>query len=559
MRAACLPPVIAAASVFILFHASGSEGQTRDAVALTGRVSSAEEGAMEGVVVSAKRAGAAVTVSVVSDAEGRYRFPAGRLEPGQYTLRIRATGYDLNAPAAAEVAAHKAATLDLRLRKTKSLVRQLSNAEWIASVPGTEEQKASLLNCVGCHTLERPLTARYDADGFIEVLRRMAGYAQMSTPLQPQRKVSAPEAEGDPEKFRRQAEYLASIDLSSGAEWEFPLKTLPRPAGRATRVIITEYDLPRPTIEPHDVVLDGQGAVWYTDFGEEVLGKLDPRTGKVTEYTVPDQKPGFPLGSLDLEADKDGNLWFGMMFQGAVARFDRLAGKVQVFRLPAAQNNDAAQVNMVKPQRATVDGKIWMDDIGLEGVHRVELATGKFETFAVFKNLPKDSPLAGRLHAIYDIAPDAQNNLYFSVFDDRYIGRLDAKTGERTFYATPTDRSRPRRLRMDGEDRLWFAEYRGNRIGMLDTRSGAIREWPLPTPWTGPYDVALDKKGEVWTGGMTSDRVVRLDPATGATVEYPLPRETNIRRVFVDDTTSPVTLWIGNNHGASIIKLEPLD
>jgi hypothetical protein len=29
--------------------------------------------------------------------------------------------------------------------------------------------------------------------------------------------------------------------------------------------------------------------------------------------------------------------------------------------------------------------------------------------------------------------------------------------------------------------------------------------------------------------------------------------------VFVDNSTSPVTFWIGSNHGASIIKLEPLD
>jgi hypothetical protein len=36
-------------------------------------------------------------------------------------------------------------------------------------------------------------------------------------------------------------------------------------------------------------------------------------------------------------------------------------------------------------------------------------------------------------------------------------------------------------------------------------------------------------------------------------------KETNIRRVFVDNTTSPVTFWVGSNHGASILKLEPLD
>jgi hypothetical protein len=32
-----------------------------------------------------------------------------------------------------------------------------------------------------------------------------------------------------------------------------------------------------------------------------------------------------------------------------------------------------------------------------------------------------------------------------------------------------------------------------------------------------------------------------------------------MRRVFVDSTTTPVTFWTGSNHGASIVKVEPLD
>ncbi len=51
-----------------------------------------------------------------------------------------------------------------------------------------------------------------------------------------------------------------------------------------------------------------------------------------------------------------------------------------------------------------------------------------------------------------------------------------------------------------------------------------------------PYDVIWDKNGELWTGGMTTDRVVRLDPKTGETVEYQLPRDTNMRRMFVDNS-----------------------
>ena len=40
---------------------------------------------MEGVVVSAKKDGSTITISVVTDAQGRYAFPADRLEPGKYS------------------------------------------------------------------------------------------------------------------------------------------------------------------------------------------------------------------------------------------------------------------------------------------------------------------------------------------------------------------------------------------------------------------------------------------------------------------------------------------
>ena len=38
-----------------------------------------------------------------------------------------------------------------------------------------------------------------------------------------------------------------------------------------------------------------------------------------------------------------------------------------------------------------------------------------------------------------------------------------------------------------------------------------------------------------------------------------LPRGGNIRRVFVDDRNAPVTIWVGSNLGAAVVKIEPLD
>src|SRR3954470_24976281 len=276
--------------------------------ALAGVVSSKEEGPMEGVLVSAKRAGATITVTVVSDAQGRYRFPASKLAPGNYALKVRAAGYELTGESTVSVPG----TADLALGKAKDLAAQLSNGEWMLSMPGNDRQKGQLLNCVGCHTLERVARSRYDADTFTNtILPRMQGYVNQSMPEHPQLRKAERlmEERGDQrvQVYRSTAEYLATINVGEGQTWTYPLKTLPRPSGRATRVVYTEYDLPRSRISPHDVIVDAEGIAWYSSFGEQNLGRLDPKTGAVKEFYIEIKKPEFPTGLLGLRADRDGN------------------------------------------------------------------------------------------------------------------------------------------------------------------------------------------------------------------------------------------------------------
>src|SRR5262249_41011761 len=138
-----LQSLAAAAAVMLLPLTSqnvGAQGQAP--AAITGQVSSETEGAMEGVVGSAKKKESTVSVSVISAARGCTSSPADRLPAGQYPLKIRAVGYDLSGSATADVQAEQTTTVDLKLRKTKNLAAQLSNAEWMASIPGTEEQKS---------------------------------------------------------------------------------------------------------------------------------------------------------------------------------------------------------------------------------------------------------------------------------------------------------------------------------------------------------------------------------------------------------------------------------
>src|SRR2546422_9210769 len=120
---------------------SGGPAQAQPASALTGQVTSAEEGPMEGVLVSVKKAGSTITTTVVTDQQGRYRFPGPRLTPGPYAFSIRAVGYELEGRRIADVGANGPVTADLRLRKTQDLAAPLTNAQWPAGKARTDRQK----------------------------------------------------------------------------------------------------------------------------------------------------------------------------------------------------------------------------------------------------------------------------------------------------------------------------------------------------------------------------------------------------------------------------------
>ena len=251
-------PALCIAAAFTATRDHRLSAASPEPLALTGQVSSVEEGAMEGVLVSATRTGSTMTTTVVSNQRGQYGFPASRLQPGSYTVRIRATGYDLERGVTVDVSAHQTTTTDLELQKARDLASQLSNSEWLASFPGTEPEKASIRACAHCHTLERIARSRYDAERMVPVIERMATYPQLSFPMKIQKLVAARVGGGeDPLEqrqagWRRQAQYLSTVNLrpvdgATRIAWSYALKTHPRPKGERTKVIYTEYDLPQRT------------------------------------------------------------------------------------------------------------------------------------------------------------------------------------------------------------------------------------------------------------------------------------------------------------------------
>ena len=524
---------------------------------LSGKVTSEAEPTMEGVLVTAKLDGATIATTVVTNEKGEYNFPADRLAPGKYTLAIRAIGYVLDGPKTVEVPAGKAGVADLKLAKTKNLAAQLSNAEWLMSMPGTDKDKQFLDACSGCHTYKRIVDSTYEAQDFRDIIfKRMGSYSPGSMPTKPQPLLPGPRGvrPAVSEKAAPAAsEFLAKVNMSSG-ERSYELKTIPRPKGRATHVIITEYDLPAKDWEPHDVIMDHEGMVWFSDFGDQRMGRMDPKTGKVEAFQLPMMKTdGSPKGGLEIGEAPNGDIWQSGMYQGGVYRWERATGKVTAFKIPDQWQTASTQESMVSPQHSDVDGFVWTNDQQNHSLLRLNPQTAKYEQMGVEKDA-SGKPVPG-----YGIPTDLQNRPMPLEFSGTHIGRFDPKTGITESFETPFKGSAPRRGRVDAQGRLWFAEYRGGAVGMFDPKTNEIREYKLKAPWGSPYDVVATKAGEVWSGNMADDMAVRLDTNSGEEVDYLLPRPTNIRRVFVDERGAKPVLWVGSNHGASIVKVEPQD
>src|SRR5215467_3083171 len=184
--------------------------------ALTGTVSSTQEGKMEGVVVSAKRPGSTMMVSVSTNAQGQYSFPKDRLAPGTYDITMRAVGYTLK-PMKATVQSSGPAKLDLSLAKAShdELALQMTNSEWLISAPGTDQQKMALLRCFDCHGLQRPIFSKEDASVMALIVQRMTAHSANASPNFPFFHQNAAEILSQPPSKGQQelAAYIASINL----------------------------------------------------------------------------------------------------------------------------------------------------------------------------------------------------------------------------------------------------------------------------------------------------------------------------------------------------------
>ncbi|MEM7025884.1 MAG: cytochrome C [Pseudomonadota bacterium] len=224
---------------------------------------------------------------------------------------------------------------------------------------------------------------------------------------------------------------------------------------------MTEYSLPANAM-PHTVLLDDAGNVWYTGNKNGTMGMLDPATGEVTEYPMPDPAARDPHSAI---FDPEGILWFTLQQSNMVGRLDPATGDVELVNAPTSGSRP------------------------------------------------------------YGIKIDADGVPWVACNGHNCLLRVDPETMELTEIELPIPETSVRRLDIADDGMIWYVNSSQGRLGRYDPATGEIKEWPSPSgPKSHPYALAVID-GIVWynESGKRPDALVRFDPETEAFQSWPIP------------------------------------
>ena len=166
-------------------------------------------------------------------------------------------------------------------------------------------------------------------------------------------------------------------------------------AGKIGRVdaksgAITEFTPPTAK-DPHTPVFGPDGGLWFTSQNSNLIGRMDVATGKITEFSVPTQN-AHPYGMV---AAEDGGLWFCELTGQKLGRMDPKTDAIAEFTPPGSN---------VHPRRlVAAHGAIYFTDSGGGRLGRLTLADKKFKMWP--------SPSGDRLRALRHRARFHRKNL----------------------------------------------------------------------------------------------------------------------------------------------------
>jgi streptogramin lyase len=499
---------------------------------------------LEGVMVQLIAQTTAIRTTVYSNDSGQYEFP--KLEAGTYTLRIAKPlehkpyvreSIQISGAAQLPPIVLERVTEDELLPPTPEIAAQLSGAEWLMNLPGTGREKRIFnWSCGGgCHSWQQIFRTRFDEQGWDLMVERMTQYA--GSPLINRR----PSSRGNNEEQQALARWLARV-RGPGSKDE-PYVVLPPARGAGTRVIVTEYELPRTLLAPHDVHGDSKGNIWYTPHRSPYVGKLDPRTGKVTEYRVPTTQGALP-GTHRVWVDQNDIVWASENWAHNLNRLDPATGEWKQFHIETG-----IPVNSPGFSNFAMDEQGFVYETLFDAVVKIDSRNGQIVARYPFERISSTYDNIVSNDGRYWAGGQSGTNL---------IGVLDLQSGRMEEIETQSVISGPARGAFDREGNAWLGG-RGGRILKINPQTKKITEYSPPIPYVAFYEAHPDKNGEVWAGALHGGRFLRLNPRTEAWTTYVLPEPfSHNRRTWIDNSTTPVTVWYVDHNGW-MVRIQPLE
>jgi len=306
---------------------------------------------------------------------------------------------------------------------------------------------------------------------------------------------------------------------------------------KPVKIVIQEWEVPTPNSRPHDPAVGSDGSLWYSGQRANILGRLDSKTGKITEYPLKTPDSG-PHGLI---ADKEGNIWFTANYKGYIGKLDPGTGEVIEYPLP----NPAAR----DPHTPVFDqkGMLWFTVERGNFVGRLNPQTGTIRM--------SSSPTP---HSIpYGIAVDSDGIPFYCEFGTNKLASVNPGTMEIKEYILP-ENSRPRRLTISNGV-VYYTDFSRGFLGRLDPRTGKIDEWASPGGSTSqPYGIAATPDGAIWfsESGVNPNTIVRFDPGNRTFDTWPIPSGGGVVRNMVSTPTGDLYIACSGVNKVGIVRVE---
>ena len=306
---------------------------------------------------------------------------------------------------------------------------------------------------------------------------------------------------------------------------------------------------------PYGVVIGPDGALYFCDLDNQRIRRLDLASGETTTVAGNGERgyagDGGPATEAalnmphEIQFDAAGHLYIVERDNHAVRRVDARTGVITTVAGTgvagfSGDGGPAAAAQLDRPHSIVFDpeGRLLICDIGNHRMRRVDLTTGRIETFAGTGErapTPDGAPLAGTpLNGPRAMALDPAGNLYLALREGNAIYRIDleretihhvAGTGEQGYTgdggpAREATLAGPKGLAYAPGGALYVADTENHVIRRIDLATGVITtalgtgqrgDGPEPEPrrcrLNRPHGIWVDDAGVLYVGDSEAHRI----------------------------------------------------